>query len=81
MKKLKITLQNAEATEVLSRQQLKKIKGGDDGSGGSSGSGSTCIVVCPFTGFITSNNAPYNFCQNQSFKCPEETRPSDCNCY
>jgi hypothetical protein len=37
MKKLKLSLANMQATEVLSREQLKKIIGGEEGSGGAAG--------------------------------------------
>ncbi len=33
MKKLKLSLQNIEGAEVLTREQLKKVTGGSDGSG------------------------------------------------
>ncbi|SDE20492.1 hypothetical protein SAMN04487894_12627 [Niabella drilacis] len=39
MKKLKLNFQNIEGTQVLTRDQLKKILGGDGGSGASGGSG------------------------------------------
>lgn len=44
MKKLKLSLQNIEGAEVLSREQLKKVMGGDDG--GSGGSGSVSWPTC-----------------------------------
>lgn len=45
MKKLKLS--NFELTEILSREELKKIVGGDYGSGSnSSGSGSPKVVAC-----------------------------------
>ena len=34
MKKLKLSLQNIEGVEVLTREQLKMVMGGDGGSGG-----------------------------------------------
>jgi hypothetical protein len=37
MKKLKLNLSNMEGVEVLSREQLKKVMGGDSG-----GSGNVC---------------------------------------
>lgn len=46
MKKLKLTVLNLGATEVLSRSQLKNILGGLDGSGDGSGGFSKCSVKC-----------------------------------
>ena len=37
MKKLKLSLQNIEGAEVLSREQLKKVMGGEGGSGDDGG--------------------------------------------
>ena len=34
MKKLKLSLSNLDSTEVLSREQLKRVVGGQSGSGG-----------------------------------------------
>lgn len=45
MKKLKLTLSNMEGAEILTREQLKKIVGGD-GSGGGSGGLAICIANC-----------------------------------
>ena len=44
MKKLKLSLQNIEGAEVLTREQLKKVMGGNEEGSGGSGSGSwpTC---------------------------------------
>jgi hypothetical protein len=41
MKKLKLNLQQFEGAEVLTRSQLKKVMGGDGGSGGGCDAG-TC---------------------------------------
>jgi hypothetical protein len=47
MKKIRLNVANLEATEVLSREQLKSIFGG---SGGSGSSGSTnCSTTCKGT--------------------------------
>lgn len=45
MKKLKLDLSSFSNIEVVSREQLKKIMGGD-GSGGSGGPGNSCFVSC-----------------------------------
>ena len=37
MKKLKLSLQNIEGVEVLTREQLKMVMGGDGGSGATGG--------------------------------------------
>mgnify|MGYP007126786772 FL=1 len=42
MKKLKLRLQNIEGAEVLSREQLKKVMGGDFGGSG----GPNCTSSC-----------------------------------
>lgn len=42
MKKLKLNLSQFEGAEVLSREQLKKVIGGDDGSD----AGNDCNVYC-----------------------------------
>lgn len=42
MKKLKLSLQNIEGAEVLSREQLKKVVGGDGGSSTPCKSNSDC---------------------------------------
>lgn len=51
MKKLKLSLQNIEGAEVLTRAQLKKVLGGneDDGSGGKKCSDS-CDGRCDLPG-------------------------------
>ena len=41
MKKLKLNLQQMKDVEMLSREQLKRILGGDNFGSGSGGSGST----------------------------------------
>ncbi|MFB6453872.1 hypothetical protein ACE38W_01275 [Chitinophaga sp. Hz27] len=52
MKKLRLKMLDLGATEVLSREQLKQVMGGADGSGGdgsgggSGGSGKTCSGGC-----------------------------------
>lgn len=45
MKKLKLNLQNMEGAEVLTREQLKMVMGGDVGSGGN-GTGANCTSEC-----------------------------------
>lgn len=42
MKKLKLNLQHFEGAEVLTRSQLKKVLGGDDGGGSGDGGSVAC---------------------------------------
>lgn len=42
MKKLKLSLANTQETEILSREQLKKIMGGDEGSGAGCDTNKVC---------------------------------------
>ena len=51
MKKLKLSLVNMQGTEILSREQLKKVIGGSGGSGGGQcafrmdcGEGENCVL-------------------------------------
>lgn len=44
MKKLKLSVANLGSTEILTREELKKVLGGDTGSG--SGSQSTLLFSC-----------------------------------
>ena len=52
MKKLKLSFQQLDNTEILSREQLKKVLGGVDGSGSmcnvycGTGTGVTCSGQC-----------------------------------
>jgi hypothetical protein len=60
MKKLKLNLQQFEGAEVLTRSQLKKVLGGDVGSGDETcncnskddcGADAPCCVACTSTSF------------------------------
>lgn len=51
MKKLKLKLDDLVPNELLTREQLKNVFGGD-GPGGGSGSYSTCTVTCPEGGSV-----------------------------
>jgi hypothetical protein len=62
MKKLKLKALELGATEILTREQLKKVFGGDDtgGSGSGSGSGSGCKDTCTDTLFCNANQTCKN---------------------
>ena len=72
MKKLKLNLVNLQGAQVLSREQLKKVMGGDDGSGGSgSGSGDATVKVdcIAFSCRTDADCGSYHVCRT-SVSCP-----------
>lgn len=62
MKKIRLNVANLEATEVLSRDQLKSIFGGSGGSSSGSGSGSSGSTNCSTTCKGTSDTIEIENC-------------------
>lgn len=73
MKKLKLHLGNLPGTEILSREQLKKIIGGDTGSTATSTCAAEC--TCP-DGWITKEPTPNNM-YNMTVECKGKCTAED----
>ncbi|MGN6266345.1 MAG: hypothetical protein ACTHM5_11760 [Ginsengibacter sp.] len=61
MKKLKLDFQHIEGFEVLTRSQLKKILGGDGGSGG-----------CSLSACTTDSDCAAGYCKTISCTWPDD---------
>jgi len=65
MKKLNLKLGGIK--EMLSREQMKKVTGGDDGYGYGGGSWATCRDECAYNYQCASNNCNLARCSNGTF--------------
>jgi len=79
MKKLKLSLLDKEGAEVLTREQLKKIKGGGPGSGGGSDS------PCREDGFVCYEQSGIQYrCFQDGWNnccCGHDAGNDNCNAY
>jgi hypothetical protein len=61
MKKLNLNVSNLNATEILSREELKKVLGGTEGSG--NGTSTTCTATCSKNGSTITCTSSKNDCK------------------
>jgi hypothetical protein len=78
MKKLNLNVAGMNATEILSREELKKVLGGENtGSGTSTGSGNICAATSG------NSNDPINYCTNDASRAESWSGSTGwwcCNC-
>jgi len=78
MKKIRLNVVNLEATEILTRHQLKSIFGGDDPNDGEAGGSGGCDYQAAYCG-----NTKFNTCTTANGvagKCGNLTAETQCRC-